>query len=68
MTMQAKELWRRHLNDLINVSLDPIVYAVQWARDPRCVQRGMSHRRVGAGTEFNTRICQLWLRARRSWE
>lgn len=66
--MRAREVWRQHLSELVSASLDPMVYAVQWARDPRCVQRGMSHRRVGACTEFNTRICRLWSRSRREWE
>jgi hypothetical protein len=66
--MRARDLWRQHLTDLIGASLDPVIYAVQWARDPRCVQRGISHRRVGAHTESNTRICPLWLRAKHGWE
>jgi hypothetical protein len=56
--MKTKEGWRRHLSDLVNASLDPVVYAVQWANDPRCMQRGVGHRRVGAFTRHS--ICPLW--------
>jgi hypothetical protein len=56
--MKTRELWRRHLRELVNATSDPMVYAVQWARDPRCVQRGPSHRRVGAALEEP--ICRLW--------
>ncbi len=66
--MKVREMWRQHLSDLVSASLDPVVYAVQWARDPRCVQRGISHRRVGACVESNTRICRLWSQSPRQWE
>ena len=63
--MKTREEWRRHMRDLVNASLDPVVYAVQWARDPRCLQRGVGHRRVGAFVDAP--VCQLWSGARRSW-
>ena len=66
--MKTKEMWRRHLRELVNASLDPMVYAVQWARDPRCMQRGASHRRVGAFAAAEMPVCRLWSSAaRRSW-
>lgn len=57
--MKTKEDWHRHLTDL-GASLDPTVYAVQWARDPRCLQSGAGHRRVGAFAQLNVAVCQLW--------
>lgn len=58
--MKTREDWRRHLKDLVNVSLDPMVYAMQWARDPRCMQRGARHRRVGAFETAYAPVCRLW--------
>lgn len=52
--------WGKHLKELVNASLDPVVYALQWAHDPRCIQRGLQHRRVGAPIERNAPICRLW--------
>lgn len=67
--MKTKEGWRRHLSDLVNASLDPVVYAVQWAHDPRCMQRGVGHRRVGAFSSSRTAVCQLWsVKTNRSWD
>jgi hypothetical protein len=56
--MKTREEWRRHLRDVVSATLDPMVYAVQWARDPRCIQRGLGHRRVGAS--MNEPVCRLW--------
>jgi hypothetical protein len=56
--MKTKEGWRRHLRDVVTARLDPVVYAVQWAHDPRCMQRGVGHRRVGA--LLDAPICRLW--------
>ena len=58
--MKAQNNWRRHLQDLVNASLDPLVYAVQWAQDPRCLQSGAGHRRVGSFTTPNNAVCRLW--------
>lgn len=58
--MNTKERWRQHLSDLMNASLDPVVYAVQWARDPRCLQPGVGHRRVGAFESMSAPVCALW--------
>jgi hypothetical protein len=57
--MKTKAAWHRHLIDLVSTSLDPTVYAVQWAQDPRCLQRGASHRRVGAFIQSGS-VCRLW--------
>ena len=57
--MRTNDNWRRHLHDLVNASFDPLIYAVQWAQDPRCLQRGASHRRVGS-TAPNSAVCKLW--------
>lgn len=65
--MKTKEDWRRHLRELVNASLDPMVYAVQWAHDPRCMQRGARHRRVGAFVAVNSPVCRLWAGQRRDW-
>jgi hypothetical protein len=56
--MKTREEWRRHLRELVNASSDPMVYALQWARDPRCMQRGTGHRRVGA--TLDAPVCRLW--------
>lgn len=61
--MKAQDNWRRHLHAVVNASLDPLVYAVQWAQDPRCLQRGVSHRRVGSSGPAsgpNDAVCRLW--------
>lgn len=58
--MKTKDGWHRHLIDLVGTTLDPTVYAVQWARDPRCLQSGASHRRVGAFAQSNGSVCRLW--------
>ncbi|HEU4600377.1 MAG TPA: hypothetical protein VFS24_00345 [Steroidobacteraceae bacterium] len=57
--MKTREEWRRHLSDLMNASLDPMVYSVHWARDPRCIQAGKSHRRVGLSASSGA-VCRLW--------
>lgn len=56
--MKTKDGWHKHLIDLVGTSLDPTVYAVQWARDPRCLSSGASHRRVGA-FQSNGSVCRL---------
>ncbi|HEX2493253.1 MAG TPA: hypothetical protein VHK24_05710 [Steroidobacter sp.] len=58
--MKTRELRRRCLRDVVSATLDPVVYAVQWAGDPRCLQRGLGHRRVGASLEAP--VCRLWRR------
>jgi hypothetical protein len=66
--MKSKDDWRKHLRDLETASLDPVVYAMQWAHDPRCVQRGLGHRRVGAFVASPAPVCRLWsTTARRDW-
>ncbi|HEX7116666.1 MAG TPA: hypothetical protein VF193_16180 [Steroidobacter sp.] len=60
--MKSKGEWRRHLRELVNAGLDPMVYALQWAHDPRCMQRGYRHRRVGAFSDRSP-VCKLWLRS-----
>lgn len=67
--MKTKERWQQHLSDAVNASLDPLIYAVQWARDPRCLQSGASHRRVGRIVDMNVPVCPLWsLPSKRGWE
>lgn len=58
--MKAKDGWQRHIIDLVSTTFDPTVYAVQWARDPRCLQRGAGHRRKGAFTQMGGSVCRLW--------
>ena len=65
--MKSKDDWRKHLRDLVSASLDPVVYAMQWAHDPRCVQRGLGHRRVGAFVASPAPVCRLWSTTRRDW-
>jgi hypothetical protein len=56
------------LRDLVTASLDPVVYAMQWAHDPRCLQRGSRHRRVGAFVATQASVCRLWSStSRRDW-
>ena len=64
--MKTKEGWRQHLRDLVGASLDPTVYAVNWAHDPRCMQNGARHRRVGAFNTLKMPVCRLWA-ASRKW-
>ncbi|HMN44555.1 MAG TPA: hypothetical protein PKE27_08285 [Povalibacter sp.] len=65
--MNTNKRWRQHLNELVTARLDPIVYALRWARDPRCLQNGVSHRRVGR--VLNTPVCSLWaVQSTRGWE
>jgi len=68
--MKTKERWRQHLSDLMNAGLDPVVYAMQWARDPRCLQDGANHRRVGAvASSLGAPVCPLWSsEAQREWD
>jgi hypothetical protein len=63
--MKSTQQWGKHLRELgamVSASLDPTVYALQWAHDPRCIQRGDKHRRVGAPIERNAAVCRLWHR------
>lgn len=61
--MKTKEVRRRTLRDVVSATLDPMVYAVQWARDPRCMQSGTGHRRVGAF--IDAPVCRLWSEPKR---
>lgn len=63
--MKTKEGWRQHLQDLVGTSLDPTVYAMRWADDPRVMQRGAGHRRVGAFNAVKMPVCRLWAASRR---
>lgn len=56
--MKTRDVRRRTLRDVASATLDPMVYAVQWARDPRCMQSGLGHRRVGAS--IDAPVCRLW--------
>jgi hypothetical protein len=56
--MSPKKRWQQHLNDLVTASLDPMVYAVEWARDPRCLGSA-SHPRIGRTNNESTRVCAL---------
>ena len=51
--MKTREEWGRHLREFVNKSLDPVVYAVQWAREAehlRAVQQHHSpNEPLGAG-------------------
>ena len=68
VNMKSKDGWRGHLRDLVTASLDPVVYAMQWAHDPRVMQRGLGHRRVGAFVASPAPVCRLWsTTARRDW-
>jgi hypothetical protein len=65
--MNTNKRWRRHLNELVTARLDTIVYALQWARDPRCLQNGVSHRRVGRNASTSP-VCSLWAaHSTRAW-
>lgn len=62
--MKSTQQWGKHVRkfgELVNASLDPMIYALQWAHDPRCLQVGGKHRRVGAPIERNAPVCRLWL-------
>jgi hypothetical protein len=64
--MKTKGCWREHLRDLIGSNLDPTIYAVQWADDARCMQRGAGHRRVGESAVLRSPLRNLWS-AQRKW-
>ncbi|HEY6641812.1 hypothetical protein [Povalibacter sp.] len=67
--MNTKRRWRQHLINLVSSGLDPVVYAVRWARDPRCMQHGSNHRRVGHMPDTRAPVCALWSVAPgRSWQ
>lgn len=67
--MNTNKRWRQHLSDLMGSRLDPVVYAVRWARDPRCIQNGSGHRPVGRVMNLASPVCALWAGAtRRAWE
>jgi len=57
--MKTSEGWRRHLQELVNASFDPMVCALRWAQDPRCLQRGATDRRVGAFAAVRSPVCRL---------
>ena len=64
--MNTNKRWRQHLNELVTARLDTIVYAMRWARDPRCLQNGAGHRRVG---RVSTPVCSLWaVQSGRAWD
>ena len=66
--MNTKKRWQEYLNELVSASLDPAVYAVQWARHPSCLQSGASHRRVGR-VNLDSPVCALWSAAsKRVWQ
>lgn len=56
--MKTKAGWGTHLRDLVGTQLDTMVYALQWARDPRSMQTGASHRRIGA--QADSASVRLW--------
>jgi hypothetical protein len=58
--MKTKAGWGSHLRELVGTPLDTMVYALQWARDPRSIQTGANHRRIGAHLEDSASICRLW--------
>ena len=64
--MKSTQRWGKHVRELVSASLDPMIYALQWAHDPRCLQNGWKHRRVGATIERNNAVCRLWT-SRRTW-
>lgn len=58
--MKTKAGWGTHLRDLVGTQLDTMVYAMQWARDPRSMQQGAHHRRIGAHLPDSASVCRLW--------
>ena len=67
--MKTKAGWGSHLKERIGSQLDTMVYALQWARDPRSMQTGAHHRRIGAPSADTAPICRLWATTSvRRWE
>ncbi|HKQ83535.1 MAG TPA: hypothetical protein VJS42_15190 [Steroidobacteraceae bacterium] len=67
--MKTKAGWGMHLRELVGSQLDTMIYALQWARDPRSIQTGAHHRRIGATSAESTSICRLWASASaRRWD
>lgn len=58
--MKTKAGWGSHLRELVETRLDTMIYALQWARDPRSIQTGAHHRRIGAVSTESAPICRLW--------
>lgn len=58
--MKTKAGWGAHLRETVGTRLDTMVYALQWARDPRSIQTGPHHRRIGATISDSSSICRLW--------
>jgi len=61
--MQTRDEWRQYLSELVNARLDagvrdPVVYAVQWARNPRGLRRGSSRR--ASTLQLKSAAGQFW--------
>jgi hypothetical protein len=65
--MKTSDGWQQYLSELVNTRPAPAVDAYQWTRDPRCVQQGAGHPRVGV-TALKS-VVRLWEHGPiRSWK
>jgi hypothetical protein len=58
-SMKTSDGWQHFLSELVNARPAPGVDAFKWARDPRSVQQGAGHPRVGESALKGT-VCRLW--------
>jgi hypothetical protein len=66
--MKTSDGWQQYLSELTNARPAPAVDALQWARDPRCVQQSPGYPRVGV-TALKGVVCRLWDHSPvRSWK
>jgi hypothetical protein len=66
--MKTKAVWGSHLKELVSARMDTMVYAMQWARDPRSMQTGTHHRRIGTSASESVAVCRLWASSLQSWK
>jgi hypothetical protein len=65
--MKTSDGWQQYLSELVNARPAPAVDAFKWCRDPRTVQQGPGHPRVGESALKGV-VCRLWdYSADRSW-
>lgn len=57
--MKTSDGWQQYLSELVNTRPAPAVDAFQWCRDPRTVQQGAGHPRVGE-LALKGMVCRLW--------
>jgi hypothetical protein len=62
--MKQSMNWLAHLRAATEQHRDPLVYAQCWAHDVRCLRTGVTHRRVGLGSNGHDEWLQAGVAAR----